>query len=254
MSFLNFRQQKRPIRRDRIEIDLSDTIVYAIGDVHGCHRELISLEDKIVDDAASLPGRKLIIMLGDYIDRGPDSARVLDHLIVPPPVGFDRICLLGNHEAQALDYLDGRIPLDTWLATGARSTLFSYDIDPEHLAAIYGAGAKLDDYIRANLPREHIDFMRSLPILAYSDRFVFVHAGIRPGVPLLEQDEADLLYIRGEFFEASRRLDRWVIHGHTPVEQPRLDGRRLGIDTSAFKSGRLTAVRIGGKMGRMLYS
>ena len=222
--------------------------------MHGCYRELASLERKIIADAAVLPGRKLIIMLGDYIDRGPDSAKVLDHLIMLPPAGFERICLIGNHEAQTLDYLDGKLSLGRWLATGARSTLFSYGIDTEHLSELYGSGSRLDDHIRATIPHEHIEFMRALPILVYSDRFVFVHAGIRPGVPLLEQQDDDLLYIREEFFEASRRLDRWVVHGHTPTDIPRIDGRRLDIDTGAFKTGRLTAVRITGKGGRLLFS
>jgi serine/threonine protein phosphatase 1 len=254
VSFLNFRSQRQPTKRGRIEIDLSDTVAYAIGDVHGCYHELASLEGKIVADAATLPGRKLIIMLGDYIDRGPDSARVLDHLTAPPPAGFQRICLLGNHEAQTLDYLDGNISLERWLATGARATLFSYGIDAEHLAELYGGSDKLGDYIRANIPREHVEFLRTLPVMAYSERFVFVHAGVRPGVPLLEQEDDDLLYIREEFFEASRRLDRWVVHGHTPIDFPRLDGRRLDIDTGAFRTGRLTAVRIAGKSGRLLFS
>ncbi|MBE1204589.1 serine/threonine protein phosphatase [Aminobacter carboxidus] len=251
---MNFRSPKQSARRDRVELDLSDTVVYAVGDVHGCYQELASLEHKIVADAATLPGRKLIIMLGDYIDRGPDSARVLDHLIAPPPAGFERICLTGNHEAQTIDYLDGRLSLERWLSTGARSTLFSYGIDAEHLGELYGSDGKLDEHIRATIPRDHIDFIRALPIMAYSERFVFVHAGIRPGVPLLEQKDDDLIYIRQEFFEASRRLDRWVVHGHTPVDHPRIDGRRLDIDTGAFKTGRLTAVRIAGKGGRLLFS
>lgn len=222
--------------------------------MHGCYRELRSLEDKIVADAATLPGRKLIIMLGDYIDRGPDSAWVLDHLVAPAPAGLERLCLAGNHETQTLDYLDGKLSLERWLATGARTTLFSYDIDAEHLANLYGNGTKLDDYIRATIPREHIQFLRDLPIMVFSEKFVFVHAGIRPAVPLAEQEEDDLLYIREEFFEASRRLDRWVVHGHTPVDYPRIDGRRLDIDTGAFKTGRLTAVRIANKRGRLLFS
>lgn len=254
VSFLNFRSQRQSPGRGRIEIDLSDTIVYAIGDVHGCYRELRALEDKVIADAATLPGRKLIVMLGDYIDRGPDSARVIDHLIARPPIGFERICLTGNHEAQTLDYLDGRLSLERWLSTGARSTLFSYGLDAEHLGELYGSGGKLDDHIRATIPHEHIAFMRGLPIMAYSERFVFVHAGLRPGVPLLEQEDDDLLYIREEFFEASRRLDRWVVHGHTPVDHPRIDGRRLDIDTGAFRTGRLTAVRISGKGGRLFFS
>nr|WP_067956205.1 MULTISPECIES: metallophosphoesterase family protein [Aminobacter] len=251
---MNFRSQRQSPGRRRIEIDLFGTVVYAIGDVHGCYRELRTLEDKVVADAAILPGRKLIIMLGDYIDRGPDSAQVIDHLIAPPPPGFERLCLMGNHETQTLDYLDGKLSLARWLSTGARSTLFSYGIDAEHLGELYGGGNRLDDHIRETIPPEHIAFMRDLPIMAYSERFVFVHAGIRPGVPLLDQEDDDLLYIREEFFEASRRLDRWVVHGHTPVDHPRIDGRRLDIDTGAFKTGRLTAVRISGKSGRLFFS
>ncbi|WP_269929799.1 metallophosphoesterase [Aminobacter sp. HY435] len=254
MNFPRFGARNQPQNRNRLELDLTDVVVYAIGDVHGCHSELVSLERKIVADAAARPGQKLIVMLGDYINRGPDSARVLDHLLAPPPEGFYRICLCGNHEVQLLDYLDGNSPRDNWLGAGARTTLFSYGVDIEYLRRLYGDGDRLDAHIRSAIPPEHVAFMRGLPIMAFSRRFAFVHAGIRPGVPLLEQDDLDLLYIREPFFEGAGRLDRWVVHGHTPVESPLMQGRRLAIDTGAYKTGRLSAVRIAGKGGKFLQS
>lgn len=235
-------------------MDMEDTVVYAIGDVHGCYKELLSLEEKIVLDGLQFRGRKIIVMLGDYIDRGPQSARVLDHLLAPPPKGFLRVCLAGNHEVAMLNYLDGYLSRDSWLAVGGRETLFSYGVDPERLSSLYASSDEVDRRIREVIPVDHIDFLRSLPVLLCSEKFVFVHAGIRPGIDLVAQDEQDLLNIRDEFFDAAHLLDRFVVHGHTPVDIPRLDGRRLDIDTGAFHTGRLTAVRIAGKYGRLIFS
>ncbi len=235
-------------------MDMRDTVVYAIGDVHGCHDELRALEDKIVRDGQRFSGRKIIIMLGDYIDRGPNSRRVVEHMMAPPPKGFLRVCLAGNHEVALLNYLDGYLSREPWLGYGGRETLFSYGVDPDRLAGLYGSSDEADRRIREAVPASHVDFMRTLPVMVCSDDFVFVHAGIRPGVPLEAQDEADLLDIREEFFRAAHRLDRWVVHGHTIVDVPQLDGRRLDIDTGAFRTGRLTALRIVGKYGRLLSS
>ncbi|WP_185970325.1 MULTISPECIES: metallophosphoesterase family protein [unclassified Mesorhizobium] len=235
-------------------MDMEDTVVYAIGDVHGCYKELLSLEEKIALDGLQFRGRKIIVMLGDYIDRGPQSARVLDHLLAPPPKGFLRVCLAGNHEVAMLNYLDGYLSRDRWLAVGGRETLFSYGVDPERLSSLYASSDEVDRRIREVIPVDHIDFLRSLPVLLCSEKFVFVHAGIRPGIDLVAQDEQDLLNIRDEFFVAAHLLDRFVVHGHTPVDIPRLDGRRLDIDTGAFHSGRLTAVRIADKFGKLIFS
>lgn len=235
-------------------MDMDDTVVYAIGDVHGCYKELLSLEQKIQLDALQFRGRKIIVMLGDYIDRGPQSARVLDHVLALPPTGFLRVCLAGNHEVAMLNYLDGYLSRDRWLAVGGRETLFSYGVDPARLASLYASNDEVDRRVKEVIPASHIDFLRSLPVLLCSDKFVFVHAGIRPGIDLVAQDEQDLLNIRDEFFNAAHLLDRFVVHGHTPVDIPRLDGRRLGIDTGAFRSGRLTALRIAGKFGKLIFS
>ncbi|WFP76493.1 metallophosphoesterase family protein [Mesorhizobium sp. WSM4906] len=235
-------------------MDMRDTVVYAIGDVHGCHDELRALEQKILLDALQFRGRKIIIMLGDYIDRGPQSRRVIEHLMAPPPKGFLRVCLAGNHEVAMLNYLDGYLSRDPWLAVGGRETLYSYGIDPAHLANLYASGEEVDERIRETIPASHVAFLRTLPVMVCSEQFVFVHAGIRPGIALEEQDEADLLNIRSDFLAAAHHLDRWVVHGHTIVDVPTLEGRRLGIDTGAFQSGRLTALRIVGKYGRLLSS
>ncbi|TIT21936.1 MAG: serine/threonine protein phosphatase [Mesorhizobium sp.] len=251
-----FQRSRKPqaAARQRLEVDIQDMVVYAIGDVHGCYNELRALEQKILLDSASFERRKLIIMLGDYVDRGPQSARVLDHLLAPPLHGFQRICLAGNHEVVMLNYLDGIISRESWLAIGGLQTLFSYGVDPSRMADLYGSSEEVDRRIREIIPAGHVSFMRALPVMVYSAKFVFVHAGIRPGIELAAQDEDDLLNIRSDFFEAAHLLDRYVVHGHTPIEFPKLDGRRLGIDTGAFQSGRLTAVRIVDRGARLIFS
>ena len=240
--------------RERLVMDMRDTVVYAIGDVHGCYDELRALEQKILVDALRFSGRKIIIMLGDYVDRGPQSRRVVEHLMAPPPKGFLRVCLAGNHEVAMLAYLDGHLSREPWLNVGGRETLFSYGFDPDRLAALYASSEAVDARIREAVPASHVAFLRTLPVMVCSEKFVFVHAGIRPGVALEMQDEADLLNIREEFFQAAHRLDRWVVHGHTIVDVPALDGRRVDIDTGAFRTGRLTALRVVGKYGRLLSS
>jgi serine/threonine protein phosphatase 1 len=239
-------------KRPRLRLDIKDTAVYAIGDVHGCLDELLALERAIVRDAGELPGAKLIVMVGDYVDRGPASAQVLDHLLAPPPPGFERICLTGNHEMVMLDYLEGRIGRAGWLAMGGRQTLLSYGIDHERLREIYRADRRIDDAIRAAIPAAHLAFLRALPIMVETPGFLFVHAGIRPDLPLERQSDRDLVFIREDFYQAAHLLSRYVIHGHTPVDEARREGMRVDIDTGAFFSGRLTALRIWQNKGRYL--
>jgi serine/threonine protein phosphatase 1 len=242
--------QKRP----RLRLDLSDTAVYAVGDVHGCLDELLALESAIARDAEDLPGRKLIVMLGDYVDRGPASAQVLDHLTAAPPPGFERICLTGNHEMVMLDYLAGRTSRDGWLAMGAEPTLLSYGIDPERLHLVYGSDHRIDDVIRAAIPTRHIDFLRSLPIMIETDNFLFVHAGIRPELPLDRQSDRDLVFIRDDFYRAAHLLSRYVVHGHTPVDEAKREGMRVNLDTGACFGGKLTALRLWQNKGHYLTS
>ncbi|MGB3899433.1 MAG: metallophosphoesterase [Mesorhizobium sp.] len=251
-EFLAIARRGAGQKRARLRLDLGDTAVYAVGDVHGCLDELLALEDAIARDAEELPGRKLIVMLGDYVDRGPASAQVLDHLVAAPPPGFERICLTGNHEMVMLDYLEGRTSRSGWLAMGAEPTLLSYGIDPERLHLVYGSDRRIDDVIRAAIPAEHAAFLRSLPIMIEAENFLFVHAGIRPELPLDRQSDRDLVFIRDEFYKAAHLLSRYVVHGHTPVTEARRDGMRVNLDTGACFSGKLTALRLWQNSGRYL--
>ncbi|TYR30598.1 serine/threonine protein phosphatase [Mesorhizobium microcysteis] len=245
---------RRQPRRERLHLDLEGTTVYAIGDIHGCYDELLALERRIVRDAAALDGPKLIVCLGDYVDRGPASRQVVEHLLQPPPEGFDRICLAGNHDVAMLDFIEGRLDLGDWMTLGAEKTLASYGIDVAYLDEIYRRPAQLDAFIRQSFPEAHVAFLRSLPVLAHSDKLVFVHAGIRPEVPLAEQKEDDLLMIGAGFLESLDLPDRWVVHGHTRVRQPQLASRRIGIDTACYATGVLTAVRIRATRVQFLFS
>ncbi|NLS06443.1 serine/threonine protein phosphatase [Rhizobium sp. P32RR-XVIII] len=230
--------------RQRLQLDCGDMPIYAIGDIHGRHDLLQMAEHTIVKDAARLPGRKLIIALGDYIDRGPSSAQVISHLMSPPPENFDRICLTGNHEMMMLDYIDGNLSFSEWMRMGADALLRSYGLDAEHLPLIFPTAAKLDGFIRQSLPRQHIDFMRAMPILVDTQDALFVHAGIDPAFTLSEQKDEDLVFIRDRFFNSSSSLPKLVVHGHTPGDEPEVQPKRLNLDTRAFKSGRLTVARL----------
>ena len=236
----------------RLRVSIADLVVYAVGDVHGCLDELLALEAIMIDDAAQFTGDRLIIMLGDYVDRGPWSADVLEHLSKPAPANFHRICLMGKHERFRLDYIDGRITLADWLTVGGLSTILSYGIEPAGLRMMNSEPASVDAQVRAAIPAHHIELLRAMPIMIDTGHYLFVHAGIRPGVPIDEQRDEDLLFIRKPFLEASDRLPRYVVHGHTPIENAERIGRRVNLDTGAFKTGRLTALRIWQNRGRFL--
>ncbi|ARQ11469.1 metallophosphoesterase domain-containing protein [Rhizobium etli] len=229
--------------RPRLTLDIAEIPTYAIGDIHGRYDLLLKAEQAILRDGARLHGQKLIVTLGDYIDRGPESAQVIAHLMEPPPDGFDRICLAGNHEIAMLDYIDGWLSYDDWMRMGSAESLKSYGLDPEHLPLVFPTGAQLDAFLRQSLPHTHIDFMRALPIMLDTPRVVFVHAGIDPMLPLSAQTDEDLVLIRHRFLESRVPLPKLVVHGHTPSDEPDIRPRRLNLDTRAFRSGRLTVAR-----------
>ena len=253
-SFLGLGKGGARERRARLRLDMDDTAIYAVGDVHGCLDELLSLERAIVADGAEITGGKLIVMLGDYIDRGPASAQVLDHLIAAPPEGFERICLTGNHEVQMLDYVEGRLGLAEWLGLGAAETLLSYGIDHQRLEQLYQSPGQVDEVIRKAIPASHLAFLRSLPILIETGRYIFVHAGIRPELALDRQSDEDMVFIRKAFYERVHLLTKYVVHGHTPVGEATRDGARINIDTGAVYGGKLTALRVWRDQGRYLTS
>lgn len=235
------RQQRR-----RLDLPLQPDRIYAIGDIHGCIDSLRSLMAAIEADCQNFEGSRLLVYLGDYIDRGPDSAAVIEHLLAPPPTDFSRICLCGNHEQVLIDVIDRRVPVADWLQLGGDETLLSYGIDLPYLSRQRG----LDDEalaaeIESAVPAAHINFLRQLPVAFSTPEQIFVHAGLRPGVALEDQTEQDLLWIRKPFLTAiGANFGRRVIHGHTTAKAPYADAIRVNIDTGAYLGGPLTAVRL----------
>jgi serine/threonine protein phosphatase 1 len=217
--------------------------LYAIGDVHGCVEELEALEAMIVADAAEIAGDKWLLTLGDHIDRGPNSAAVIERMLSPPPAGFMRRALRGNHEQMLLDFLGDPLRHEYWLMEGGLETLASYGIPLEGFAAGLSAPEVLGA-IRAGIPAAHLDFIAALPLMLALPGFVFVHAGLRPGVALDRQTDEDLLWIREPFLSAPPTSGLRIVHGHTPSRAPVVTAARIGIDTRCFATGRLTALRV----------
>jgi serine/threonine protein phosphatase 1 len=218
--------------------------VYAVGDSHGCAGRLAALHALIAADAAERPAARLVLVhLGDYVDRGPDSAGVLAMLRGPSPLpGAAVVNLIGNHEQMMLAALDPRAEEDVvgfWLDNGGGATLASY-------------GAEEDDLESWDaVPGADLGFLRGLrPSLALGGYF-FAHAGVRPEVPLDRQDPMDLAWIREPFLSWRGRLPAVVVHGHTPAQGgPEVLAHRIGIDTGAVFGGPLTcAVLEGDRVG-----
>jgi serine/threonine protein phosphatase 1 len=226
--------------RERLAGDAWPAVVYAIGDVHGCLAHLDRLHAKIVTDALEVTGEKLIICLGDYIDRGPASAGVVGFLRQPPPPGFQRICLAGNHEDMLLDHYDDTA--SSWIDNGGAHTLASYGISPQ--AFLQSPRDEQSRLLRQTIPPGDIGWMRSLPVAVALPGACFVHAGLREGLSLSDQTQDDLLWLRPSARPAEDESKILVVHGHTPAAQPIVTPNRICIDTGAFLTGTLTAVRL----------
>jgi serine/threonine protein phosphatase 1 len=217
--------------------------IYAIGDVHG----RIDLLDKVFETIdADLKGhpaaRPIEIMLGDYVDRGPASREVLDRLITRS-AEREMVCLKGNHETFVEEFLKDPTTLDYWRQYGGLETLMSYGLS----APTRGGAeeqARLSAEFAAVLPQAHRQFLAGLPLSYTCGDFFFAHAGVRPRVPLEEQREEDLLWIRDEFLACNEPFGKIVVHGHTPVVHPDVRPNRIGIDTGAYATGRLTCLRL----------
>ncbi len=215
-----------------------DTLVYAVGDVHGRLDLLLRLHRRILEDAATrTQRRRYIVFLGDYVDRGPDSAGVIDFLsrATGDDDGFERVFLMGNHDACVIDFMEGWDDGLWWIhRLGGAQTLLSYNVEP-------GAGAGCQ--LRHAMPEHHRTFLHALKLHQIIDGVLFVHAGIRPGVALHDQDPEDLLWIREEFLESSEDHGWLVVHGHTiSWEGPDIRANRIGIDTGAVITDVLTAL------------
>jgi serine/threonine protein phosphatase 1 len=220
---------------------------YAVGDIHGRLDLLDQLLHQIREDMkARAPRKTYLIFLGDLIDRGPDSRGVIDRLAGDPIPGVRRIHLMGNHEEAMLSVLEGRTGvLWNWLKFGGAECVESYGINPEQLAQMREEQAL--EFVRQTVPAEHRRFLSGFADTFRFGDYLFVHAGIRPGVPLEAQTPRDLRWIREPFLTDPSDHGRIVVHGHTIVEQIDEFGSRIGIDTGAYRSGRLTAIAIEGE-------
>lgn len=215
--------------------------VYAIGDIHGCLGQLLALHEMIAADLAARPiEAPLLLHIGDYVDRGPDTAGVIERLRHGPPiVGVPTVNLKGNHEQTMIEALAGERAAGTdWLFHGGKPALESYGIDPDGPRDVWAS----------TIPASHRAFLNQLTLMHREGGYVFAHAGIRPGVPLEEQTQDDLLRIRQPFLFTDQDLGVIVVHGHTPTSAPVVRRNRIGIDTGAVFGGKLTCLVLEGAM------
>ncbi len=215
--------------------------IYAVGDIHGRADLLDRLMAGIEKDLASFKGERFhLIFLGDYIDRGPDSAAVIDKLIgIQKRMPTARF-LMGNHEEAMRRFMDNPLREEAWLDYGGVETLESYRVAPpmprQSQEALMACGSNLVK----KLPEAHRRFFDRLELCLTLGDYFFCHAGVKPGVPLDEQDPADLLWIRQEFLSSDWEPGKVIVHGHTPSEEPSIGPWRIGVDTGAYATGRLT--------------
>jgi serine/threonine protein phosphatase 1 len=227
------------------------TRIYAVGDIHGRLDLLDRMLDLIAKDCESRgEAETLLIFLGDYIDRGPNSEGVVSRLVSGLRPDVTPIFLKGNHESLLLAFLDAPGDGPNWIHNGGDAALLSYGTGFDLIQNAYSKGdaglAEVNAAFRALLPDDHLQFFLSLRPCFRAGGYFFAHAGVKPGVDLNLQAEASLLWIRKEFLKYNGDFGAVVVHGHTPVRTPEDLHNRIGIDTLAFLSGKLTAVGLEG--------
>jgi serine/threonine protein phosphatase 1 len=220
--------------------------IYAIGDIHGCARQLQDVFSAIdLHLSRAAPARALHVFLGDYIDRGPASAQTID-LLIERSRHHESIFLKGNHEAFLFEVLQDASRLEAWKEFGGFQTLMSYGLAPS-LNPDRDEQNELVQALMRGMPDHHRRFFSSLRSSFLCGDFLFVHAGVKPGVPLRQQREEDLLWIRDEFLQSKEDFGKFVVHGHTPVPKPDIRSNRINIDTGAYATGILTLLTIQGE-------
>jgi serine/threonine protein phosphatase 1 len=243
---LNFWRRSKPKSPDA---SCGDRIVYGIGDVHGRLDQLERIIGQISDDAQRLESasKPVVVFVGDYIDRGPDSKGAIDRVLaLRAAQQFEVRTLKGNHEAAMLAFMEDPELGTAWTEHGGAQTLASYGVAPPMRRTDASDWKRARDELAERLPPAHEDFLLNLELVAIYGDYAFVHAGMRPGVPIGEQRERDLLWIREPFLSDTRRFEKVVVHGHTPSVQPFVGRNRIGIDTGAYATGVLTAIRLNG--------
>lgn len=236
---------KNLFRKKVVKLEQSDfpdhCRLYCIGDIHGRLDLLQQVHQKIHIHATDFIGRKLVVYLGDYVDRGPHSKQVVDYLLTNPLPEFESIYLLGNHEQSLLQFLySNHVALaHDWFRFGGIATLQSYGV------ALNGIPTAKDiDRLRCELsdkcPEEHKIFYQKLLISFELGHYFFVHAGVKPKVDLKNQNHEDLLWIRDEFINSKTDHGKIIVHGHTVTDKPDIKFNRIGLDTGAYITNNLT--------------
>lgn len=217
--------------------------IYAVGDVHGRADLLSALLSRIEADIAAHPDAvSALVFLGDYVDRGLESRRCVDLLLGLQAGPLETHFLKGKHDAALLQFMEDPVRGARWLRRGGAETLYSYGVRAPSPLSGLGQLARTAEALRAAMPTEHLRFFRNLKLHVRFGDYLFVHAGLKPGVALEEQKEKDLLSIRGPFLRSRERRPFVVVHGHSPSERLHRDARRIGVDTGAYATGRLSAV------------
>ena len=229
------------------------THVYVIGDIHGRSDLLAQLHDQIEDDARQrIATRKVLVYIGDYIDRSEGARQVLDTLTLSPLQGFEHVYLKGNHEDMFLRFMDAGGLGGPWMMNGGVATMRSYGVNPEDIATGTSVGDEARSRILEIVPEAHLNFLRNLALVHIEGDYLFVHAGLRPGVDFERQDPTDLVWIRDEFLQTEEIFPWMIVHGHSVHPCPDIRANRIGIDTGAYRSDTLTCLVLDGTERRFI--
>jgi serine/threonine protein phosphatase 1 len=230
-----------------------DTRIYCIGDIHGRHDLLIQLLSLIRQDSAGFSGRVIMIYLGDFIDRGPQSREVIEELMRNAQPNIEYVYLRGNHEQTMLDFLHNDTVGLAWLTYGGQATLASYNaVGDKEMPSQREDFIAIQRQLLKKLPHAHYQFLKNTSFSYSIGSYFFVHAGIDPDCPLSRQKPDDLLWIRGEFTGSTKSFEKIIVHGHTITDEPELLPNRIGIDTGAYASGILTCLVLQADQQRLI--
>lgn len=252
LKLLKRRPQALPVRPGAPAVP-EGTLLWAIGDIHGRLDLLTPLIDAISAEAdASGADRKVVIFLGDYVDRGPDSRGVLRYLAdLSEDRGVEWRFLKGNHEEAMMNFLADPTAGSRWCEYGGEAALASYGLRPPNLRHRPEGWVRLSADLDHKVTDAERRFLENLELSIAVGDYFFAHAGARPGEALERQSQRDLMWIRDSFLDSDVAFEKVIVHGHTPMRKVHADHRRIGVDTKAYSSGVLTALRLEGE-GRSL--
>ncbi len=216
--------------------------IYCIGDIHGRDDLLQQIHDKVASDVSNYNGTKIVIYLGDYIDRGECSKQVIEILLNNPLPGFDSIYLRGNHEQCLIDFLVESKVGKAWFNYGGLQTLVSYGIRYKKIPTSVKDLQAIQNELKQQLPHRHLEFFDRTQLFCCFGSYYFVHAGVNPRSSLKQQLPEDQLWIREGFIEHAKAFEKVIVHGHTITDEPDFQFNRIGLDTGAYQSGKLTCL------------